>query len=115
MSVRRPIAIAALGGLLLLAGCAPMAWSRPDTSVAQLEADRTECRTIARRQAQDLAFRYRLLHPHRLFHRHHGRYVLDHDPFFDDDLDEPFFLRHDLERACLRAKGYRLVPVAPQS
>lgn len=92
--------------------CAPMTWARPGTSAEMAAADQTECRAIAYRQADALAF-------HRgyassLFHWRHGRYVYDPDPFLDSPFDDTFFLARDLARECLRAKGYRLVPVEAQ-
>lgn len=100
------LALAALGA------CAPMTWARPGTSARIASADQAECRTIAHRQADALTF-------HRgyassLFRWRHGRYVYDPDPFLDSPFDDPFFLARDLARECLRAKGYRLVPVDAQ-
>lgn len=107
--IARLVLAAGLG----LAACAPMAWTQPDTSDAQLAADRTECCTIARRQAQSLAFRYRLLRPYPLFRWRKGRYVFDPDPFDDGFFGRQALLTQDLERDCLTAKGYSLVPVMP--
>ena len=106
-----------LGWLLaagLMAACTPTTWSRPGVDDAALAADQAECRSIAVRQARHLAFRHGLLYPPRLFRWRHGRFVFDDDPFDRRFADETF-LRRRLERDCLIAKGYRRVPVAPQS
>lgn len=98
-----PLALA-----VALAACTPMTWHRPSTNAEQARLDRAECRTIAFDQARGLALRHDLLHRH--FRWRHGHTVFGPDPFFDSPFDSPFFLRAELERDCLRAKGYRLVP-----
>ncbi|MEX2648961.1 MAG: hypothetical protein WD673_08110 [Alphaproteobacteria bacterium] len=114
----KPVAIRLAFGAAVLAvvgACAPMTWTRPGTSAETAQADRIECRAIAARQADALAFRRGLIHPFPLHRWRHGRYGFDADPFGDDfydsPFDDPFFLAHELERECLRAKGYRLTPV----
>jgi capsule polysaccharide modification protein KpsS len=107
------IAKLVLAAGLGLAACTPMAWTRPDTSDVQLAADRNECRAIAQQQMQSLAFRYSLLRPYPIFRRRNGRYVFDPNPFDDDFFGRQALLTRDLERDCLTAKGYSLVPVKP--
>ncbi len=111
-----PVAIRlALGAaaLAVVGACAPMTWTRPGTSTETAQADRIECRTIAARQADALAFRRGLFQPFPLHRWRHGRYGFDpfDDGFLDSPFDDPFFLAHELERECLGAKGYRLTPV----
>ena len=89
-----------------LAACAPVAWQRPDTSAEQARVDQEECQAIALTQARRLA-----LHDDLLRHWTPFRWRRGHRLFGPDPFESPFLLRRDLERDCLRAKGYRLEPV----
>lgn len=100
----------ALAVAVALTACAPMTWQRPDTGAEQARLDAAECRTIALHQARNLAWRHDLLHRWTPFRRRHGHTFFGPDPFFDSPFDSPFYLRHELEYDCLRAKGYALVP-----
>ncbi len=103
-------------GLLLIAmaGCAPLEWRRPGTAPEVVAADRAECRDIASRQAWRIASHRSLFRLPLTYLDADGHIHRHFDPFFDDDpFADRFFIERDLDDACLRAKGYDLVPVEP--
>ena len=82
----------ALTLLLLLAGCTPPQWTRPDATPEQAKADAADCQQRAFREAQWYSFAYRPTN-------RYGRYPLWGDPFFDEAR---------LARFCMEARGYEL-------
>ena len=105
-----------LPALLALASCTPVQWSRQDTTPEQFGRDHALCREEAWREAQtrSLLFMNRgsgattIVDPQ-------GRTVVVPssplgDPFGDAYIDES-----RLTAVCMRAKGYELVPLKPES
>jgi len=78
---------------LLLAGCTPLQWTRPDTDLPQTQADVADCQQRAFREAQWRSFAapgYRA-----------GRW---RDPFWGSRYyDESW-----LTRFCMEVRGYQL-------
>jgi len=110
----------------LLAACGPaMQWTRPNTSVAELDRDNAECASLARQQAvreDGYAFAG--------FGGYYGpgywgpgywgpRYGHPWHPYgysaFPYGYNDPYMWRmrreSDLQDFCLRARGYSLTPV----
>ena len=83
--------------LLVVAGCAPLEWSRPDATPDQARADAADCQRRAWQEAQFRSFAY--TPP-----RRSGRW---RDPFWSD----PFFDETRLARFCMEARGYQLQAV----
>lgn len=80
--------------LLLVYGCAPLEWVRPDVTPEQARADSADCQQRAWQEAQWRSFAYRPAY-------RWGRY---RDPFWGD----PFYDEARLARFCMEARGYRL-------
>lgn len=102
--------------LAALAGCGPpMQWTKPNATLAQMQADSAECADLAR----DHAFRERFFgyssfgyvpwspygHPWAPYDRLYNPY---RDPFMWRAQRES-----ELQSFCLRARGYRLTPIEP--
>jgi hypothetical protein len=98
------IAIAAL----IVAGCAPMNWVRPDATPEQLAADTQQCEQEAWREAN---YYYAGATPF-------GPWLYRGDPFFHTagPFFNPYYDRtmeeQRLANFCMRAKGYDLAPVS---
>ncbi|MBM3484523.1 MAG: hypothetical protein FJX66_14635 [Alphaproteobacteria bacterium] len=98
---------------LLLSACAgSLHWEHPVTGQQNLAADREECRRLA----DDEAWRYyrplSLFGPFTPFHHRFGhRRFWYSDPFYDHDR---FFRAAELRDFCMKSRGYRLVPDAPE-
>jgi len=87
----------ALTLLLLIAGCAPVEWARPDATPEQAQADAADCQQRAWHEAQWRSFTYRPSY----------RYSRWRDPFWGNSfLDEAQFARF-----CMEVRGYRLQAV----
>ena len=105
----RRTAAAALAASLLSA-CAPaLVWSRPGVGPETLQMDLAECRDLARREAtlESLQRRTRIA-PYHVFDRHGN--VVGTAPFPREPFDDDFFIERRMNRFCMRAKGYDLVP-----
>ena len=98
--------VSRIGVTLVAAGCADLQWSRQGATPAALETDLGECRTRARFEASPLArpfgpdLRLVGVDPH-------GRPIM---PYYTRLDSERFLLEQDFTRACMKAKGYELVP-----
>ncbi|HEX7250677.1 MAG TPA: hypothetical protein VF262_09880 [Burkholderiales bacterium] len=96
---------------LLLAGCTPMEWVRPDATPEQVDADAVQCQRDAWYEANSRYWYYRPLAP-MVFRDALGRpvfarpYGYASDPFGDPLLEEA-----RLAQFCMRNKGYELAPV----
>jgi hypothetical protein len=96
---------------LLLAGCTPMEWVRPDATPEQVDADAVQCQRDAWYEATSRYWYYRPLAP-MVFRDALGRpvfarpYGYASDPFGDPLLEEA-----RLAQFCMRNKGYELAPV----
>jgi hypothetical protein len=95
-----PLFVALLA--LAAAACTPVQWVRQDTPPEQFSQDHAYCRQEAWREAQfrSLLFMNRYVVPSSAFGT----------PFGDAYIDES-----RLTAFCMRAKGYELVPVKPES
>jgi len=103
---------------LLLSGCGPgVEWTRPNTSLAELQQDSAECAGLARDQAFRESFFYGppgfagpgYFGPPGQSFRGWGGY-----PFgYRDDFMWRVQRESDLRDFCLRARGYTLTPVQP--
>lgn len=78
--------------MLLLAGCAPLVWTRPDTPPEQVKLDATDCQQRAWQEAQWRAFSYP-------GYRARWRGSLLNDPYYDETR---------LARFCMEVRGYTL-------
>jgi len=92
---------------LLAAGCAQLEWHKPGAGPRALEQDLAECRQTARLRAAREAWPYSLLAPRVVGVDRAGRLIVVQPP---PHYTERFLLEQDLARACMREKGYALVP-----
>ncbi|MFN4312099.1 MAG: hypothetical protein ACK4FK_16065 [Ferrovibrio sp.] len=100
-----------------LAGCGPpLAWQRPNTSLADADLDSRECAGLARDQAVRESF---FGPPYGYYGYPYGSYAFGPYPSgyrgWRNGYSESFFWRSqresELQGFCLRARGYRLLPV----
>lgn len=110
-----PLVVTLLIGPLAACG-PPLAWQRPNTSLADAGLDSRECAALAR----DQAFRESVFGPPYGYYGYpYGRYAFG--PYSSNyygphhGFPESFMWRSqresDLQNFCLRARGYRLIPV----
>jgi len=100
----------AAAAALVLAGCTPMQWVRPDVTLEQAQLDAAHCQQEAWREARWRSFLYRPYGPMVLHDPLGRRFVWGYPPFggpFQDEFMEESRLMH----FCMRAKGYQLVPI----
>jgi hypothetical protein len=104
--------IAALGAAIVLVGCTPMQWVKPDVTPEERDQDSIACQQAAWHDARMRAWYYRPLTmapfrdaSGRRFFGPYGPYA---DPFGDPLLEEG-----RLAQFCMRSKGYELVPLEP--
>lgn len=111
-----PLIVTLLIGPLVACG-PPLAWQRPNTSLADAELDSRECATLAR----DQAFRESVFGPPYGYYGYpYGRYAFGPYPWgyqgsrygFSDSFMWRGQRESELQNFCLRARGYRLMPVA---
>jgi hypothetical protein len=88
--------------LLATAACTPMQWARKDTTPEQFGQDLGYCREEAWREAQ--------WHSSLFLNRYVVPYSAFGSPFGDAYIEES-----RLTAFCMRAKGYELVPLKPES
>jgi hypothetical protein len=102
-----------LAATLLVAagGCAPLRWDKPGADAAALERDLEQCRQIARAEAARRAWPFKLTAARVIGFDRGGRPIVV-QPFPHET--ERFLEEHDLARACMRGKGYALVPAQPE-
>jgi hypothetical protein len=111
MSRLARFAIAA--ALPLLSACTPMQWTRENTSDAEFARDTAECRHQAWHESWARARLFRPMGP--IVGRDAaGRPLLIPPSVFPDPSDDRWMEETRLAEFCLRAKGYRLEPVAKQ-
>jgi hypothetical protein len=114
MSVLRPALMATiLLAVPLLSGCGPrLEWTRPDTTLAQVRQDSSECAGLARDQAFRESFYYSSP-----FIGMPGPYRGGFGPFpyygYRDNYMWQAQRESDLQDFCLRARGYTLTAVEP--
>jgi len=104
----RPGPIAALAAAL--AACTPMLWSKQDASAEQLEQDQRGCEEQAYREATARSWGYHSIGP-AVFQDSLGRRfnVYPSGPFADQ-FGNQLMEESRLTSACMRSKGYELVP-----
>ena len=79
---------------VVLAGCAPLEWTRPDVSPEQVRADSEDCQQRAWRESQLRPYSYGPMY-------RWGRW---RDPFWGDR----YFDETRLARFCMEVRGYTL-------
>jgi hypothetical protein len=97
--------------LALATGCAPMEWTKPDTSPEQFTADSQQCEMAAWREARwGYMDNYGAFGPW-MYRDAFGRPFAGR-PFgpFYDPLGERYMEEQRLANFCMRAKGYELAP-----
>jgi hypothetical protein len=99
--------------VLLLAACAtPAAWVRPGADSAQVDQDRRDCGRFAAEQAERDSWRYAnpFLAPP-MFPGHD----LDWFEWQQEAQLDYAMHREALQNACMRARGYQLLPLPPRA
>ncbi|HEX6980339.1 MAG TPA: hypothetical protein VF342_13670 [Alphaproteobacteria bacterium] len=107
--MRRSLAVFLLPGMITLAACTPVQWQHASFGTAPTSGELNECERAAYLEAQRQAFFYQLYRPRVLVGRD-GRFYpapLGFEP------GNTYFLERDLFDYCMRAKGFRLVPIRP--
>jgi hypothetical protein len=104
----RPTPIASLA--LALAACAPMQWSKQESSAEQLEQDQRACEEQAFREASLRSWRYHQIGP-TVFQDSLGRgFAVYPTGPFADQFGNQLMEETRLTSFCMRNKGYELVP-----
>ena len=98
---------AAIVCLLFAAGCADLRWHKDGADAAALERDLGECQQQARAQAARESWSPWLAGSPVIGVDAQGRANLSQPGRLDTDR---FLREHDLARACMRGRGYELVP-----
>ena len=105
--------------LALLAACGPpMAWTKPNVTEAEARLDHDECMGLARDQAFRESF-FGYGYGYHGFSRFGPGYPWSpygraYSPFYNDSFMNRAQRENDLHSFCLRARGYRLAPMAQQ-
>ncbi|WP_374466088.1 hypothetical protein [Ferrovibrio sp.] len=109
-----PLALMLLVGPLTACG-PPLAWQRPNTSLADAEQDSRECAALARDQAfRDSLFASSYGYYGYPYGRSFGPYPWGYSGpryGFSDSFMWRSQRESELQEFCLRARGYRLMPV----
>lgn len=108
--MKRLVALVSLAALL--AGCAPMEWTRSDATPEQMAADMRACREQAWRETRWNYFNYYGATGPAVFADPFGRhYLWPYYGPFGDPFGDRFMEESRLANFCMRAKGYELAPV----
>ncbi len=110
-AMRRLLGLVSL--VALLAGCAPMDWTRSDATPEQLAADMRACREQAWRETTWNSFGYYGAMGPAVFSDPFGRRYFGWPYYspFGDPFGDRFLEESRLTDFCMRAKGYELAPV----
>jgi hypothetical protein len=100
--------------LLLLTGCTPMQWVKPDATPDQFNKDMAECQQEAWREARWRGFLDRGFGPSLLYDARGRRYLSWPYSPLGDPFGDQFMEESRLTHFCMRAKGYELAPVEPE-
>jgi len=102
--------------LLATAACTPMQWVRQDTAPEQLGRDLASCRQEAWREAQwrSALFLNRSYGATTVVDPQGRAIVVPFSPF-GDPFGDAYIEESRLANLCMRAKGYDLVPIRPES
>ena len=108
----RAILTASLLGLapllaLGLGACTPVQWEHPDYGTSRLQADLADCDHAAFEESWRTSWQPAFVAPH-VYTLPNGQRVFDPGPQFPY---MPYADTSELRSFCMRAKGYRLVPV----
>ena len=95
--------------LLLATACTPMEWVRPGTSLQQMQADSAECNDLAWQESQRM-WLWDPWHPWFGYTRF-GRSRWPYWGYGPDPMMWRMQIERDLYDFCMRARGYRLMPV----
>jgi hypothetical protein len=110
---RETVRAAAAAAVLVLAGCTPMEWIKPDVTPEEREQDAIACQQEAWHEARWRAWYYRP-YPIAPFRDASGRFLFPGPyGYFSDPFGDPFLEEGRLAQFCMRSKGYELVPVEP--
>jgi hypothetical protein len=110
---RETVRAAAAAAVLVLAGCTPMEWIKPDVTPEEREQDAIACQQEAWHEARWRAWYYRP-YPIAPFRDASGRFFFPGPySYFSDPFGDPFLEEGRLAQFCMRSKGYELVPVEP--
>lgn len=101
-------AVATLLLAVSAAGCADLHWHKDGTDAAALGRDVDECRRLARAQGAQEIWPPGVTTPRIVGVDAQGRAIVSNPGPVDTNR---FFVEHDLERSCMRDRGYALVPV----
>lgn len=91
-----------------LASCTNLQWHRVGATTEALKEDLDQCRTSARLQAARGPWGQARSAPPMITYDQFGRPVAVQQQAYDG---ERFLAEHDYTNACMRQKGYELVPV----
>jgi hypothetical protein len=97
---------------LLAAACAPMQWVKTDGAPAQLDQDASECQQKAWREARLHAWSQVPIGPSVLQDAAGRRIVIWPASPFNDPFNDTYMEESRVAHACMRARGYELVPMA---
>jgi hypothetical protein len=102
--------------VLATAACTPMQWARQDATPEQFSQDLAYCHQEAWREAQWRSFFFmnRGIGATTVVNSQGQRIVVPFSPF-GDPFGDAYIDESRLKAFCMRAKGYELVPVKPQS
>ena len=93
--------------LILISGCAQLEWQKPDTEAATLDEDLARCEQQAHLSASRMSPTIHAPMPIVSVSPRAGVNVQMPPPYPSSDV----VLESDMLTSCMKAKGYRLVPV----
>ena len=110
----RRIARLGIVGAILLAGCAPMQWVKPDTSAEQVLADEDECFHTGLREARARAGYSSSVMVGPVFapNTAGGGAMLYPSGSMVDPYGYQMLEEHRQSQFCMEAKGYKLAPTS---
>lgn len=107
MTARVYLPLSAIAAALIATGCAELRWHKEGAGTAALGRDYTECQQQARLRAYRSAGAFVPDSPRVVGVDAQGRRLIGSSSHLDTDR---LLLEHDLLGACMRGKGYALVP-----
>ena len=112
--MRRSLAsvLFALGVAAAATACTPMRWEHPQLGLANVEADTEECDSLAWRESWRYGNGFGAWSYPRYYRTRDGRLLYYPTyPWGWGPRNDAFFEEMRLRDYCMRAKGYRAVPV----
>ena len=110
METRADKLLAAVLASLLLGACAPMQWERNGQALDTGGTDWSDCRQQSFGYANRWGFG---MYPHSYFAR--DRYGRGFTYYRPSPYPDRFLLEQDYLNSCLRARGFRMVPVPSET